>query len=59
VIAEPPVDDGAFQITVACALPAMAVILVGAPGMVAGVTALDALDDAPVPTVLIVVTTNV
>ena len=56
---EPPVDAGAFQLTVACVLPAVAKTLVGAPGTVAGVTELDALDDAPVPTVLIVVTMNV
>ena len=59
VIAEPPVDDGAVHITVACVLPDVAVALVGAPGTAAGVTTLDALDDAPVPTVLIVVTMNV
>jgi hypothetical protein len=53
------VNDGALHVTVDCALPAVAETLVGAPGMVAGVTALDALDDAPVPTVLIVVTMNV
>jgi hypothetical protein len=32
--------------------------LVGVPGTVAGVTALDALDDVPVPTELVVVTMN-
>ena len=52
-------DDGALQLTVACVLPAAAVTLVGAPGTVAGVTALDALDDAPVPTVLLATTVNV
>ena len=52
-------DDGALHVTVACVLLAVAETLVGAPGSVAGVTALDALDDAPVPTVLIVVTMNV
>jgi hypothetical protein len=59
VIVEPLVDDGAFHVTVACVLPTVAMTLVGVPGTVAGVTALDALDDAPVPTVLIVVTMNV
>ena len=32
VIAEPPVDAGAFQVTVACAFPAVAETLVGAVG---------------------------
>jgi hypothetical protein len=59
VIDDPPVNDGAVQVTVACVLLAVAVTLVGAPGMVAGVTALDALDDVPVPTVLLATTVNV
>jgi hypothetical protein len=59
VITEPPVEDGALQLTVACVLPAVAVTLLGAPGIVAGVTALDALDDAPVPTLLVATTVKV
>ena len=59
VINDPPVDAGALHVTVACVFPAVADTLVGAPGVVAGVTAFDPLDVAPTPTVLIVVTTNV
>ena len=59
VIAEPPVDAGAFQVTVACAFPAVAETLVGAPGTVAGVTALEADDAAPLPTLLVATTLKV
>ena len=59
MVAEPPVEEGAIQLTVACVLPAIAVTLVGAPGTVAGVTAFDALEDAPAPTVLVATTVNV
>ena len=59
VIIEPPVDDGALQVTVACVLPAVAVTLIGAPGMVAGVTALEAEEAALLPLVLVAVTVNV
>jgi len=34
VIGEPPLDVGAVKLTVACALPAVAVPMVGAPGAV-------------------------
>ena len=56
VIAEPPLLAGAVKVTVACALPAVAVPIVGAPGTVAGVTVLDADDEGPVPTALVAVT---
>jgi hypothetical protein len=41
VIGEPPLDDGAFHVTVACPLPAVAVTFRGTLGTVAivGVTA--------------------
>jgi hypothetical protein len=44
---------------VAFVLPATAVTLVGAPGAPVGVTAFDALDETPVPTVLVAVTLKV
>jgi hypothetical protein len=59
VIAEPPSLPGAVKGTVACALPRVAVPIVGAPGVVAGVTLFDAADGAPVPTALVAVTVNV
>ena len=59
VIVEPPFDDGAFQVTVACALPAVAETLVGAPGTMAGVTALDAEEAALLPFAFVAVTANV
>ena len=40
-MAEPPLEAGAVQVTVAELTPAVAVPMVGAPGGVAGVTALD------------------
>jgi hypothetical protein len=43
----------------ACVLLAVAVTSVGAPGIVAGVTALEVLDDVAVPTVLVATTVNV
>ena len=45
----PPLLPGAVNVTLACALPPVAVPIVGAPGTVAGVTLLDADDAAPVP----------
>jgi hypothetical protein len=53
---------GAVKVTVALALPAVAVPMVGAPGTVAddiGVTPFDAEEAAPVPTLLVAVTVNV
>ena len=58
MIVEPPVDDGALQVTVACVLPAVAETLVGAPGTVVGVTALDAEEAALLPLALVAVTVN-
>ncbi|HET7549055.1 MAG TPA: hypothetical protein VFJ86_14890 [Usitatibacter sp.] len=59
VIAEPPLLAGAVKVTAACALPPVAVPMVGAPGSVAGVTLLEAADGALVPTALVAVTVNV
>ena len=44
VIGEPPLLPGEIQLTVACPFPAWAVTLLGEPGLVAGVTALEGLD---------------
>jgi hypothetical protein len=59
VIAEPPLDAGAVNVTVACALPRVALPMAGAPGTVAGVTLLDADDGALVPAALVAVTVKV
>src|SRR5688572_9238134 len=59
VIAAPPLEAGAVKATVACALPPVAVPMVGAPGTVAGVTLLDAADAAPVPIAFVAVTVKV
>jgi hypothetical protein len=52
-------EAGAVQVTVACALPAVADTPVGAPGTLAGTTALEGVDAGPVPTALVAVTVNV
>jgi hypothetical protein len=59
VIALPPVVVGAVQLTVANALPAVAVTPVGAPGSALGVTALDGAETGPVPLELVADTVNV
>ena len=59
VITDPPSDGGAFQVTVACASPAVAETLVGAPGAVAGVTVLEGVDALLSPTLFVAVTVNV
>ena len=59
MIAEPPLDAGAVNVTVACALPLVAVAPVGASGTVAGVTAFEGADGGPVPTAFVAVTVNV
>ena len=59
VIGEPPSDAGGVNVTVACALPAVAVPMVGAPGTAAGVALFDALESAPLPTVLVALTLHV
>jgi hypothetical protein len=55
VIGEPPFDAGVVNDTVACPLPGDAVPIVGAPGIVNGVT-LAVPDAGPVPTALVAVT---
>ena len=59
VMVLPPLLPGAVKVTLACALPPVAVPMVGAPGTVAGVTLLDAADAAPVPALLVAVTVKV
>jgi hypothetical protein len=59
VIALPPLLAGAVKLTVACALPALAATAVGAPGTVAGVTAVDELLAAPLPMALVATTLKV
>ena len=58
-MAEPPSLAGAVQVTVAEESPAIAVTPVGAPGIVIGVTALDAAETGPTPAGLVAVTVNV
>ncbi len=59
MIALPPLSAGAMNVTVACAVPAVALTPVGAPGTVVGVTAFDAADAGPVPMALVAVTVKV
>jgi len=58
VIAAPPVDNGADQVTVAWADPAVAVPMTGALGVVDGVTMFDADDAGPVPLMFVAATLN-
>ena len=59
VISDPPLDAGAVHVTTAWLLPANAETLVGAPGVVAGVTALDATETGLVASAFMAVTVNV
>jgi hypothetical protein len=60
VIAAPPLNAGALQLTVAWPDPAaVADTLVGASGTVRGVTALESMDCAPVPIAFFAATRNV
>ena len=59
MIALPPLEAGGVNLTVACALPAVAVPMVGAPGAALGVTLLDDADGKLVPAALVAVTLNV
>jgi hypothetical protein len=59
VIADPPVEAGAVQVTVAEALAAVAEAPEGAPGTVRGVTVFEGLEAAPTPTVLVALTVKV
>ncbi len=60
MIVAPPLDAGAVQATVTdVALAIVAMPIVGAPGTVAGVTALDAVDALDVPAEFVAVVVNV
>ena len=52
----PPLDAGGLKDTVAWLLPGAALVIVGAPGTVAGVTVFEEADGALVPTALVAVT---
>ena len=54
----PPSEAGAVKVTVACPVPAVAVPIVGAPGIVAGITTLEGFDGKPVPLEFLAVTVN-
>ena len=58
-MAAPPLEDGAVKVTVACALPLVAVPMVGAAGTVAGVTEFEAAEAGPVPTEFVALTVKV
>ena len=58
-MALPPLAAGAVQLTVADALPRLAVTPVGASGTATGVTAFDDADAGPVPALLVAVTVKV
>jgi len=58
-MALPPFDAGGVKNTWARALPAVALTPVGAPGVVAGVTGLEAPDGGPVPEAFVAVTVKV
>jgi hypothetical protein len=59
VIALPPLLTGAVKVTLACALPGVAVAFVGASGTVAGVTVFDAVDGTLEPRAFVATTVNV
>jgi hypothetical protein len=58
-MALPPFDAGAEKVTIAWAFPADAATPVGAPGIVPGVTAVEAADGFPVPHEFVAVTLKV
>jgi hypothetical protein len=59
VIAAPPLLTGAKKLTTASPGPRTAATLVGAPGVVAGVTAEEALEALLVPALFVAVTVKV
>ena len=59
VMADPPLLAGAANATLACALPAVAVPMTGAPGTPVGVTLFDAAEAGLVPIPLVAVTVKV
>ena len=58
-MALPPLEAGAVNATLACAFPAVATGLVGAPGTVLGVTAADAAESKELPAALVATTLKV
>ena len=59
MIALPPFEPGAVKLIVAWVFPATAIILVGAPGTVAGVTPLEAADAGEFPNAFVATTVKV
>ena len=59
VIGEPPFEAGGVNATDACALPPVAVPMVGVPGTLKGVTLFDAAEARLVPKALVAVTVKV
>lgn len=59
MIALPPLDVGAVQLTTDAALPTAPLTLVGAPGTVSGVTDDEAVEAAEVPLAFVAVAVNV
>ena len=59
MIADPPLLAGAVHVNETCVLPAVPATDVGAPGVVRGVTADDAVETVPVPAVFVALTRNV
>ena len=59
MIAEPPFDVGAVQLTLAWAFPGVAVTLVGAPGGPAGDTEVEALEAELLPIMFVALTVKV
>ena len=58
-MALPPLFTGGVKLTLAWALPPVAITLVGAPGTVAGVTLLDGVDGRLGPAALVATTVKV
>ena len=58
-MADEPATPGAIQVTVAVALPRVAVTLVGAPGTVVGVTDAEAAEAALAPAALVALSVKV
>ncbi len=59
MIARPPFEAGAFQLTRAEPSAGLADTPVGAPGTVAGMTAFEAAEAGPVPAEFVALTLNV
>ena len=59
MMGSPPVFEGAVNAMLTCALPRVAVPIVGAPGVVAGVTLFESAESGPGPTPLSAFTLHV